>query len=105
MIRRAWEEGSAAAAPLHGLLGRLRKSGHAGACAWAAAQVQAGAGELSEQDKKAVIRKEIAAAVQQRSKWEQIAGFVLLKVRFLPTCFAFQPDAWSRMPASTLHHS
>ena len=33
---------------------------------------------------KAVIRTEIGAAVQQRSKWEQIAGFVLLKVWLSP---------------------
>ena len=38
------------------------------------------AGPLSEADMKAVIREEIAAAGTTRSKWEQIAGFVLLKV-------------------------
>ena len=39
------------------------------------------AGKLSEKDLKARIREEIQAAVQHRSKWEQIAAFVLLKVR------------------------
>ena len=38
------------------------------------------AGPLSEADMKAVIREEIAAAGAPRSKWEQIAAFVLLKV-------------------------
>lgn len=50
--------------------------------AWQAADmaaVRVGAGRLSEREVRDVVRSELAAAVQGRPKWEQVASFVMLR--------------------------